>query len=54
MSIFVFIRDDDSFGTPVIKKHEDIDTLIDEIKFIPSPDQTSSQPYPFAWQGRAR
>ncbi|XP_060589547.1 fibropellin-1-like [Ruditapes philippinarum] len=54
MSIFVFIRDDDSFGTPVIKKHEHIDTLIDEIKFIPSPDQTSSQPYPFAWQGRAR
>ncbi|XP_053378314.1 neurogenic locus notch homolog protein 1-like [Mercenaria mercenaria] len=54
MSIFIFVRDDDSHGIPVIKKHDHIDTLIEELKFVPSPTQDGAPPHPFEWQGKTR
>lgn len=54
MIIFVFVRDDDSHGMPVIKKHEHIDTLIDELSFLPSATQAGAPQHHLEWEGKVR
>ncbi|XP_052779859.1 fibropellin-1-like [Mya arenaria] len=49
MLLVVSINDDDDIG--LIQTHDQIDRLIDEIEFSPSPDPESSQWHSFTWGG---
>ncbi|KAH3819161.1 protein jagged-2-like [Dreissena polymorpha] len=48
--VFVFVYDADNDG--LVEKHDHIDTLIDEIAFLPTPTFDASATHTFSWVGK--
>ena len=53
MTIFVFIRDDDSDNTTE-SHHDHIDSLFDQLTFTPDSQELIAQVHDFEWDGKTK
>ena len=52
MTIFVFIRDDDSSAG--IESHDHIDSLFDQLSFNPDSQELTAQVHDYQWEGKTQ